>query len=110
MKYSIELLKSDIRDELRKLYKLEREFMGVQESSVWTNYPLRSNYCTNKSLNFFKPSIRLILNLNRIDKKYPVNPALTPWNVYPACPVGRNYRTGVKCEAYFYRAKLIPLG
>ena len=27
MKYSIELLKSDIRDELEKLYKLENEFL-----------------------------------------------------------------------------------
>jgi hypothetical protein len=31
MKYSIALLKSDIRDELEKLYKLEKEFQGVQE-------------------------------------------------------------------------------
>ena len=34
MKYSIELLKSDIRDELEKLYKLEKEFQGVQEKSL----------------------------------------------------------------------------
>ena len=31
MKYSIALLKSDIRDELEKLYKLEKAFQGVQE-------------------------------------------------------------------------------
>jgi hypothetical protein len=31
MKYSIALLKSDIRDELEKLYKLEKEFQGVLE-------------------------------------------------------------------------------
>lgn len=31
MKYSIELLKSDIRDELEKLNKLEKEFQRVQE-------------------------------------------------------------------------------
>lgn len=31
MKYSIELLKADIRDELEKLSKLEKEFQAVQE-------------------------------------------------------------------------------
>jgi len=31
MKYSIALLKADIRDELEKLYKLEKEFQGVLE-------------------------------------------------------------------------------
>ncbi|KKK68036.1 hypothetical protein LCGC14_2948120, partial [marine sediment metagenome] len=31
MKYSIELLKADIRDELEKLSKLEKEFQAVYE-------------------------------------------------------------------------------
>ena len=36
------------------------------------------------------------------------HPAL--WNVYPARPVGRKYRTGVKCEANFSGTEPIPLG
>jgi len=55
------------------------------------------------SLNRVHPVKFTSVTAKRISLGHPLG-VQPGWNVYPACPVGRNYRTGVKFEDYLIGA------
>jgi hypothetical protein len=62
--------------------------------------------CPGEHLSFGSFAIPLVQNLYHRGHVIPLG--FIPWNVYPACPVGRNYHTGM--ESLTIPLGLAPLG